>query len=323
MTRSGLFVTAASDEIGMDDVFDARIAPAGSSSIGLAEDLALHLGVLDDRLDQEIRGDQVLHRAHPRKHLVRVRPTFLRELRQALPHRLEAVLDGPGQRVVERDPPAGRGDDLRDSAAHLPRPDHEHVLEPSVPGHRRSLRPGSTGKIGACALPETAKRPEEHEPEDDDSDTHLDHATARLTACSEEHPGVDETARRRIPGTSGQLREQEAGSGSYDGRREVAVRPLWHPHEDGAIGSADVLAVHFALHTLGDLKQHESNGLRGRPVGIGDASHLSHHCRVGGVEPVPDRLVRTHARVRVGGCDARKHRDDDNERQSRAETCGS
>ena len=52
----GPAVAAASDVIGIDDVFEARIASGGSDVVGAPEDLLLHLGVLDDRLDHEIGG---------------------------------------------------------------------------------------------------------------------------------------------------------------------------------------------------------------------------------------------------------------------------
>ena len=130
ITRSGRPVAAASVAIGIDEVFEARIASAGSTLVGAAEDVRLHGRVLDDGLDHQVGRDELVHGLDAREHLVRVGAALLGEPAEALPHRAEAALDRAGVRIVERDPPAGAGDDLGDAAAHLAGADDEDVLEP-------------------------------------------------------------------------------------------------------------------------------------------------------------------------------------------------
>jgi hypothetical protein len=101
----------------------------GKHLVGPAEDVLLHGGVLDDRLDQQVGGDEVVDRRHPGQCLVRVGAALLGELRQALAHGVEPAVDRAWGGVVERDAAAGGGDHLRDSRAHLARPDHEDVAE--------------------------------------------------------------------------------------------------------------------------------------------------------------------------------------------------
>ena len=60
ITRSGRPVTAASEVIGIEDVFDARIASGGKRLVGAAEDVLLDRGVLDDRLDHQVGGDELV-----------------------------------------------------------------------------------------------------------------------------------------------------------------------------------------------------------------------------------------------------------------------
>ena len=129
MTFSGRFVAAASDVIGMDDVFDARIASGGSASSARRKIAFFTSGVLDDRLDQEVGLDHVVHLGQALQHLLGRSASLLGELRQALLHPGDRSLDRSGDLVVERDAPAGRRDDLRDAAAHLACSDDEYVLE--------------------------------------------------------------------------------------------------------------------------------------------------------------------------------------------------
>ena len=94
------------------------------------EDRLLHLGVLDDRLDQEVGLDDLVDRRHALEHLLGSGASLLGELAEALLHRGERTLDCARNLVVERDaPPRGR-DHLCDAAAHLAGADDEHVLEP-------------------------------------------------------------------------------------------------------------------------------------------------------------------------------------------------
>ena len=51
-------VTAASDVIGMDDVFEARIASGGKTSSARRKISSFTAGVLDDRLDEQVGRDQ-------------------------------------------------------------------------------------------------------------------------------------------------------------------------------------------------------------------------------------------------------------------------
>ena len=66
---------------------------------------------------------------HARERLVGARPALLGEPRQALLDRREPALDCAREGVVEGDAPTRGGDHLGDPAAHLPRPDDEHVFE--------------------------------------------------------------------------------------------------------------------------------------------------------------------------------------------------
>ena len=138
ITRSGRCVTAASDVIGIDDVFDARIASCRQHLVRAAEDVLLRLRVLDDRFDQQVGLDQVVDRRDSREHLVGRCAALLGEPLEALADRREAALDRTGERIVQRHAAAGCGDDLRDPAAHLPRADDEDVLEL----HARRLQRG-------------------------------------------------------------------------------------------------------------------------------------------------------------------------------------
>ena len=129
ITRSGRCVAAASDVIGIEDVFDARIAVGREHRVGAAEDVLLDLEVLDHGLDHEVGGRDLVDGGDAREHLVGIGAALLRELLEALAHRREAALGRAGVRVVERDAAAGGRDDLRDAAAHLARADDENVLE--------------------------------------------------------------------------------------------------------------------------------------------------------------------------------------------------
>src|SRR5439155_18512646 len=107
--------------------------------VGPAEDLLLDTGVLDHGLDHQVRGYDIADGLHAREDIVGIGAALLREPAEALPHRLEAALDGARRRIVQHYAPARRGDDLCDAAAHLARADDQHVLEP----HAASLVPGA------------------------------------------------------------------------------------------------------------------------------------------------------------------------------------
>ena len=126
ITRSGRAVTAASEVIGIELVFDARIAPSGrtpsarrkSSSFAAASSLIASI----------IRsaGTRSVDRLDARR---ASRPDVARRACQALPHRREPSLDRARERVVQGDAAPRRGDDLRDAAPHLARADDENMLD--------------------------------------------------------------------------------------------------------------------------------------------------------------------------------------------------
>ena len=60
ITRSGRPVTAASVAIGIDDVFEARIASGRERRVRAPEDVLLGGGVLDDRLDHQVGRDELV-----------------------------------------------------------------------------------------------------------------------------------------------------------------------------------------------------------------------------------------------------------------------
>ena len=103
ITCVGRAVAAARVAIGMEEVFEARIASRGQDEVGLAEDRFLHGGVLDNRLDHQVRLDDAVHRLDAREHLVRIGAALLCELLEAAAHRLQAAFDRTRGRVVERD----------------------------------------------------------------------------------------------------------------------------------------------------------------------------------------------------------------------------
>ena len=129
MTFGGRSVAAASVEIGMEEVFDARIASGGSDLVRLPEDLLFDLGVLDDRFDHQLRLDDPVDRLDARKHPGRVGSALLRELLEAAPHGLQAPLDGAGSSVVQGHAAARCGQHLGDTTAHLAGADDQHVVE--------------------------------------------------------------------------------------------------------------------------------------------------------------------------------------------------
>ena len=96
MTFSGRAVTAASEVIGIDDVFEARIASGGSTLVRAPEDRLLHRGVLDDRLDEEVRRDDLVDEETRPSTSAGSAPPFSASLRKALLHRLDRPLPAPG-----------------------------------------------------------------------------------------------------------------------------------------------------------------------------------------------------------------------------------
>ena len=82
-TCSGRPVAAASDEIGIELVFDARIALGRQHRVGAAEDVLLDGSVLDDGLDQQVGRDELADRRDACERLVGVGPALRGELDEA------------------------------------------------------------------------------------------------------------------------------------------------------------------------------------------------------------------------------------------------
>ena len=96
ITRSGRDVAAASDAIGIELVFEARIAPGGKRLVGAAEEVLLDSGVLDDRLDHQVGRDELVDRRHARERLVGVGAALLGQPAEARVHRSDARWSAPG-----------------------------------------------------------------------------------------------------------------------------------------------------------------------------------------------------------------------------------
>ena len=148
ITCAGRLVAAASDAIGIEDVFEARIASGGSSLVRAPEEILLDVRVLDHGLDHQVGRDEIGDDLDPLEDPDRIRAALLSELLEASPHGLERVLGRTRERVVEGDSAARCGQDLGDAAAHLPGADDENVGEAHV---RKYLRLGRAGKVAdAC-----------------------------------------------------------------------------------------------------------------------------------------------------------------------------
>lgn len=116
-----------------------------------AEHLVLDRGVLNDGLDQQIGLDDLFYGAHALQDIVGRGAALLRELAEALAHRLERAIGRTGLGVEQRDLAARGGYDLRDPATHLTRADHENVANL----HRRRAYP--SGVNVRRATPEDAE----------------------------------------------------------------------------------------------------------------------------------------------------------------------
>ena len=115
--------------IGIEDVFEARTACAGSVWSACRKTSAFVSRSSTTASIISAAGTISSTGVTRAEHLVGVGAALLRELLEALAHRGEPPLGRTGIRVVERDVAAGGGDDLRDPAAHLARADDEDVLE--------------------------------------------------------------------------------------------------------------------------------------------------------------------------------------------------
>ena len=129
ITRSGRPVAAASDEIGIDDVFEASTASAGNSTSALRNTSSLTTGSSTTASIIRSAATSSIDGSDAAEHLVGIGPALLGQSRQALAHRAEPALDRARRGVVERHTAAGARDDLSDPAAHLACADDEDVLE--------------------------------------------------------------------------------------------------------------------------------------------------------------------------------------------------
>ena len=116
--------------IGIDDVFEARIASRRQRLVGAAEESVFASASSIDGLDHQVGGDEVVDRLDAREHLGRVgRRPSRRAASRLFSIVASAALDRARERIVERDLPARGREDLGDAAAHLARADDEDVLE--------------------------------------------------------------------------------------------------------------------------------------------------------------------------------------------------
>ncbi len=301
MTFSGRLVTAASDVIGIDDVFEARIAVGRKNLVCAPEDRLLHVGVLDDRLDQEVGFDDLAHRGHALEHVTRSGATLLGELAEALLHGEERTLDRSRHLVVERDPPPRGGHHLCDAAAHLASADDENVPEL----HARSISEtsygsGAPGRSGRAPLRKPAKRPQEDEREHHDPDRDLDRPAAGLAALGHEWAWLDDAAGGREPRTVGRTSEQEPDRLVLRDD-DVAVGARWAPNLERP--------VDVALDALIDLDREQPLWRAVElPLPLGDDS--ADHRGVGIVESIGERSVGADARRRRAREGERGERDD-------------
>ncbi len=129
ITRSGRPVAAASDVIGIEEVFEARMPAAGKSSSARRNTSSFTAAFSTTASTIRSAGTSSADGRDSGEHLVGRRPALLGEPGKALPHGLEAALGRAGRSVMKRDTPAGGGDDLRDPGAHLAGSHDEDVRE--------------------------------------------------------------------------------------------------------------------------------------------------------------------------------------------------
>ena len=136
--------------IGIEDVFEARIASGRSSSSARRKTSSLTAASSTTASIIRSAATRSLGGLHAGEHLVGIGAALLGQSVQALAHPLEARLDRARDGVVQRDAPSGGGDDLRDAAAHLAGADDEDV--PRLAGlWRRRLTGG--GEVQVVSIP--------------------------------------------------------------------------------------------------------------------------------------------------------------------------
>ena len=129
ITRSGRRVTAASEEIGIDEVFEASTASSRSSRVGAAKDSSFTSASSTTASISSSAATTSSTTVTRAQHVVGRGAALLRELREALAHRLEARSAAPGCASCSETSATRGRDDLGDAAAHLARADDEDVLE--------------------------------------------------------------------------------------------------------------------------------------------------------------------------------------------------
>src|SRR5215211_7087564 len=128
--RSGLPEVRPRVEIEIDDVFEAKIV-AGAEIVASCSNSAAWLGLLNNRLDNEIRMCRVCDRAGIEVYtvtldVVRRAPSARGQPLPSRPARGETPVKGDLVGVRQYRPDTGLGNNLGDAAAHGARTDHKH-----------------------------------------------------------------------------------------------------------------------------------------------------------------------------------------------------
>ena len=154
ITRSGREVAAASVVIGIEEVFEARIACAGSAASAARNSSTF--ASTSSTIASIIRSAGASSALSvTRASTSAAGGAALRlELLEALPHAGEATLDRAGKGIVEQHLAPGGGDDLGDPGAHLAGADDEDALE----AHRREHQRDQQGRgVSPCGSSRRAR----------------------------------------------------------------------------------------------------------------------------------------------------------------------
>ena len=142
ITRSGREVAAASVVIGIDDVLEARIACAGSTSSAARNSSSF--ASTSSTIASIIRSagaSAEVSLTRPSTSAADA-PPFASSFSRLFCIAGEAALDRARERVVEQHLPPGGGDDLGDAGTHLTGTDDEDALEAHRRSHQRRLDRG-------------------------------------------------------------------------------------------------------------------------------------------------------------------------------------
>src|SRR5262245_51057735 len=284
MTCPGREVAAASDVIGIDDVFEARIASRGKTASARRKiSCFTFASSTTASMSRSAATKSPTIATRPRASAGSTPPfsaSFARLF--SIVARARSAAPGASSWSETRRPEAA-------TTCAIPPP-----ICPAPTTRTcskitwRSLRSRRAGQIRAGALAQAPERPQEDEREDHDPDDDLDRSTTRLAPLDDESAGLDDAARRGEPGVVGRLREEKSD--------RLVLR-----HVEITVGArrrADLQRLrNGTLHALVDLEGEKEYG---RPPNLrpslGDDS--PDDCRVGLVEPLGERGVRTHARCR-------------------------